>query len=123
MSPKIKSFTQLIAWQKAHSLVIDMYSIIKDNFPIEEKYGLSDQMRRASISIFSNIAEGFSRKSLKDKSHFYYIALGSLTELQNQLLISRDLSYINNERFKELANKTVEVNKLINSLIKGLSSS
>jgi len=79
---------------------------------------LGSQMSRAAISITSNIAEGFSRDSYKDKIRFYYIARGSLTELQNQLLIAKDLSYITNKKFKEIADQTVEVHKLINGIIK-----
>ena len=75
-------------------------------------------MSRAAISITSNIAEGFSRDSYKDKIRFYYIARGSLTELQNQLLIAKDLYYITNKKFKEIADQTVEVHKLINGIIR-----
>jgi four helix bundle protein len=75
------------------------------------------QLRRALISITSNIAEGFGRRSLKEKVQFYYIAAGSLTEVQNQLLIAKDLGYITTEEFKEAANLSVEVAKLLNGLI------
>ena len=115
---KIKSFTDLITWQKAHQLVLSIYIITK-SFPKEEIYSLVEQMRRCAISITSNIAEGFSRKSYKEKIQFYSMALGSSTELQNQLLVSRDVGYITNEKFHEIAEQTVEVNKLINGLIKG----
>ena len=116
---KIKSFTNLITWQKGHNLVIAIYKIT-DKFPQKETYSLIDQMRRSSVSITSNIAEGFSRKGLKEKIQFYYMALGSVTELQNQILIARDVNYLAKQDFTNLANKTVEVNKLINGLIKGL---
>jgi len=76
-------------------------------------------MRRCAISITSNIAEGFSRKSYKEKIQFYSMALGSTTELQNQLLVSKDVEYITTEKFESLAQLTVEVHKLINGLIKG----
>lgn len=115
---KIKTFTQLIAWQKSHKLVIKIYEITK-KFPKEELYSLTDQMRRSSISISSNIAEGFSRKSYKEKVQFYSMALGSTTELQNQLLVSRDVKYLSSQEFLIIAEQTVEVNKLINGLIKG----
>lgn len=115
---KIRSFTDLIAWQKAHRLVLKIYTITK-SFPKEEIYSLVDQMRRCGISITSNIAEGFSRKSYKEKVQFYSMALGSSTELQNQLLVSRDVGYITNKEFQEIAEQSVEVNKLINGLIKG----
>lgn len=114
---KIKSFTDLNAWQVGHKLVLIIYTITK-GFPIEERYCLIDQMRRCVISITSNIAEGFSRKGKKEKIQFLYMALGSVTELQNQLLIARDLTYISKMNFQDIALKTVDVNKLINGLIK-----
>lgn len=114
---KLKSFTQLNAWKKGHELVLSVYKITKQ-FPKEEIYSLTDQMRRCSISITSNIAEGFSRKSYKEKTQFYSMALGSTTELQNQLLVARDVGYIDMEVFKSVAEQSVVVNKLLNGLIK-----
>ncbi|MFA5991157.1 MAG: four helix bundle protein [Candidatus Doudnabacteria bacterium] len=114
---KIRTFTQLIVWQKGHGLVLEIYKITK-NFPKEELFGLTSQLRRAIVSITSNIAEGFSRASYKDKAHFYNMALGSLTEVQNQLLIGRDLGYIKSEEFKQLADQTIEVQKMLTVLIK-----
>ncbi len=85
---KIKSFTDLIAWQKGHQLVISIYEIT-NNFPQKEIFALTSQMCRCAISITSNIAEGFSRKGTKEKIQFYHMSLGLLTELQNQLLNSK----------------------------------
>ena len=116
---KIKSFTDLHVWQKGHQLVLTIYKITL-NFPKAESYGLVDQMRRCVVSITSNISEGFSRSSRKEKIQFYYMALGSLTELQNQLLISRDLGYINKVKFNQIAEQTVVVHKLLNGLIKSI---
>jgi len=116
---KIKSFTELIAWQKGHELVLAIYKITGE-FPTKETFSLVDQMRRAAISITSNIAEGFSRQGLKEKIQFYYMSLGSLTELQNQLLIARDVGYLSKEKFQDLAQRTVEVGKVVNGLIKSL---
>lgn len=90
---KIRSFTDLHAWQKAHELVLEVYKITK-YFPREEQFGLTNQIRRASISVSSNLAEGFSRRSYKEKIQFYSMALGSTTEVQNQLLIAKDVDYI-----------------------------
>ncbi len=118
---KIKSFTDLQAWKDGHKLVLLIYKII-EFFPKKEIYSLANQMQRAAVSITSNIAEGFSRQTDKDKSHFYTISLGSITELQNQLLIARDLKYINSEIFFEAANQTVKVHKLTNGLIKYLKN-
>ena len=112
---KIKSFTDLNAYKEAHKLVLIIYKVT-NKFPKEERYGLINQMRRATVSITSNIAEGFSRNTIKDKCQFYTLAQGSLTELQSQLLISRDLSYLTKEDFNQIANQTVIVNKLINGL-------
>ena len=113
---KIQSFTDLIAWQEAHSLVLLIFRLTQ-KFP-REAYSLVDQMRRCVISISSNIAEGFSRRSKKEKSQFYYMSLGSTTELQNQLLIARDLGYLSKKDFSVIAQDTIQIHKLINGLIK-----
>lgn len=89
---------------------------------MDERYCLSDQMRRAAISISSNIAEGFSRRTKADKTHFYVQALGSLTELQNQLLVMRDVGYFDKDYFLSISSQTIIVSKLINSLIKYLNN-
>ncbi len=114
---KIKSFTELIAWQEGHKLVLQVYEISKQ-FPKEEQFGLTNQLRRAAVSITSNIAEGFSRNSYKEKLQFYSVSLGSTTEVQNQLLIARDLQYITEETFSKIAEQAVKVNKITNGLIK-----
>ena len=113
----IKSFTDLDAWKESHKLVIMVYKITKQ-FPKDELFGLTNQIRRSVVSISSNIAEGFSRGTFKDKSNFYSIALGSLTETQNHLLIARDVGYINNDHFKKLADQTVKVSKICHGLLK-----
>lgn len=113
---KIQSFHQLITWQKAHALVLVIYEITK-MFPKDEQYVLVPQIRRCAISITSNIAEGFSRWSLKEKIQFYFIALGSLTELENQLIISRDLSYIDKLQYEDIEGEMVIVQKMLNALI------
>lgn len=117
VSGKIKSFTDLVAWQLGHNLVLSIYEITK-KFPREEQFGLTNQIRRAAVSITSNIAGGFSRNSPKEKVQFYATALGSLSEAQNQLLIARDISYISPEEFNRVASQTIEVSKTTNGLIK-----
>ena len=114
---KIRSFTDLKAWQEGHTLVLEVYREIK-HFPKDEMFGLSSQMKRASVSITSNIAEGFSRLHSKEKIHFYPISLGSLTELQNQLLVARDLGFVEKSVYSALATRTVNVHKMVIGLIK-----
>ena len=113
----IKSFTDLNAWKEAHNLVLEIYTITK-KFPKEELFSLVSQLRRAVVSITSNIAEGFSRATDKDKCHFYIMALGSLTEVQNQIIISRDLKYITTEEFDKLDQQIIIASKILNGLIK-----
>jgi len=103
---KTRSFKDLIVWQKAYKLVIEIYKITK-NFPKEEIYGLSQQMRRCAVSIPSNIAEGYGRQYNKEYKQFLYIAYGSLSELETQYLLSKDLGYIKkSEVIEELAKET-----------------
>jgi len=116
-SRKIKSFTDLNAWKEGHKMVLEIYKITQ-KFPKEEIFGLTNQLRRAAVSFTSNIAEGFSRNSYKEKVQFYSMALGSLTEVQNQLLITKDISYITKDEFYKIADITVNANKITNGLIK-----
>jgi four helix bundle protein len=88
-----KTFEDLEVWQKSRELTLSIYQLTK-KFPAEELYGLVSQMRRASISVSSNIAEGFARRQAKDKERFYVIASASLSELLSQLIVSEDLGYI-----------------------------
>lgn len=113
---KIRSFTDLQVWQEAHRLVLVVYKITK-KFPKQELFGLVSQIRRAAVSITSNIAEGFSRRGYKEKLQFYYVSLGSLTEIQNQLLIAKDLDYLNQAEFNKIAEQAISVHKLLNSFI------
>lgn len=112
----IKEFTDLHAWQKAHELVIALYVHTK-SFPKEELFSLTNQMRRAAVSITSNIAEGFGRQGYKEKIQFYYLAQGSLTELKNQLLIARDVQYLTEGPYNELNEKISTAHKLLQGLI------
>lgn len=117
----IKSFTQLEAWKEAHKLALQVYLLTK-KFPKEELFALVNQIRRAVVSISSNVAEGFSRGSWKEKVQFYYIALSSLTEVQNQLLLARDLGYISSIDFQKAADQSVKAQKLLTGLIKKAKS-
>lgn len=114
---KIQSFKDLTVWKEAHQLVLLVYKLT-DKFPKEEVFGLMSQMRRAAVSVTSNIAEGFSRNSYKEKIQFYSMSRGSLTELENQSLISKDVGYIKNEAFDDILKKIIVVHKLLNAFIK-----
>jgi len=118
---KIKTFKDLIAWKEGHLLVLEIYKIT-ENFPKSEIFGLTNQMRRAAVSITSNIAEGFSRRTAKEKIQFYRTSLGSLTEIQNQLIVSKDLKYITNDLYEAIDQKTTIIHKLINGLVKSSKS-
>jgi four helix bundle protein len=113
----IQNFKDLDAWQESHKLVLEVYECTK-SFPKEEIFGLTNQLRRAVVSITSNIAEGFSRQSYKEKIQFYSMALGSLTEAQNQILISKDICYIDDKRYQFLEDMAIKSHKIINGLIK-----
>ena len=116
-SKTIRSFTDLDAWKEGHKLALIMYEVTK-TFPKEEIFSLIMQMRRAAVSITSNIAEGFSRQSYKEKLQFYSISLGSLTELQNQSLVARDVKFMSEVDFQRIAQQSLRVSKLVNGLIK-----
>lgn len=113
---KLVSFTNLIVWREGHKLVLLVYKITSD-FPKEEKYSLADQMRRAAVSITSNIAEGYGRFGYKEKIQFYYLAQGSLTELKNQLLIARDVGYIPEQVFIRIIEQANFVHRILIGLI------
>lgn len=114
---KIKNFVDLIVWQEGHKFVLYIYHCTK-KFPTEERFGLAIQLRRSAISITSNIAEGFSRISRKEKNQFYSIALGSLAEAFSQLFIARDVGYLSMEEFNVLENKIIFIRKLTLGLLK-----
>ena len=114
---KILNFTDLNAWKEGHKLVLMIYKITI-SFPKEEVFGLVIQMRRCVISITSNIAEGFSRRSYKEKLQFYFMSLGSVTELQNQLLIAKDVKYVSDKKYQEILEQTIKVHKILNGLIR-----
>lgn len=113
---KITSFTDLLAWQEGHKLVILLYEHTK-HFPAREAYSLTDQMRRAATSITSNIAEGFGRQGYKEKIQFYYLSQGSLNELKNQLLIARDVGYLINTEYESILLQADQTHRLLQGLI------
>ena len=105
----------LIAYQAAKQLVKDVYSVLK-GFPKEEQYALCDQLRRAIISVPSNIAEGMGRTGEKDQAHFLDIAYGSLLEVQCQLEIAQELGYINEQLYKQIEEQTDKLGAMIATL-------
>lgn len=114
---RVYSFEKLAAWKKARILTLDIYNITK-GFPSEEKFGLISQMRRCSISVSSNLAEGSSRTSFKDQAHFTQLSYSSLLELLNQLILALDLEFINENQYKDLRNKIEELSAILNALRK-----
>ncbi|MBU0558953.1 MAG: four helix bundle protein [Bacteroidetes bacterium] len=121
VSKEIKSFKDLVVWQKSHELTLEIYKITL-NFPSEEKFGLTSQMRRAAYSIPANIVEGHSRKSKKEFLQFLSIAKGSLEELKYFIILSSDLEYINNEITEQLESMSEEVSKMLYAFTKSLSN-
>lgn len=109
------SFEKLNVWQEAKKLVVDVYQLL-DSFPKFEKYALCDQIRRAVVSVPSNIAEGSGRKSLKEQIRFLEISYGSLMETFNQILIAIDLTYITEESVEAIKPRIDAVAKMINGL-------
>jgi S23 ribosomal protein. len=117
----IKSFTDLHAWKKSHSVVLLTYKITR-SFPKEELFALTNQMRRASVSAESNIAEGFGRNTLKDKQHFFCIAKGSLLELQSQSITAKDLGFMKIDDFNKMEEELRHAIRLTAGLIRSANS-
>lgn len=116
----MKNFKNLLVWQKSIQVVLFVYKITKQ-FPDDEKYGLTNQMRRSAVSVPSNIAEGTMRTTDKDFRQFISIARGSCAELETQITISYELKYIDENIFKELLLKIEEISKMLASLYSKLS--
>ena len=119
MENKIKNFYELDAWKRGHELVLEIYKLT-EKFPKEETFGIVSQLRRAVSSITANIAEGFARFHFKDKVRFYYQARGSVAEVQNFLLLAKDLGFIDSLICVEKNKKASEVSQLINGLIRSI---
>jgi four helix bundle protein len=113
---RIVSFTDLVAWEKSHSFALQVYAVT-GNFPSSETYGLTSQIRRAAVSVTSNIAEGFGRRTAADRLHFYDMARASLAEVQSQLFIARDVGYIDSASFLTLTDSSEVAHKLLTGLI------
>jgi len=109
------AFENMKAWQEARKLVVEVYHLL-DDFPKFENYALCDQIRRAIVSVPSNLAEGSGRMSIKEQLHFYEISYGSLMEAYNQLIIAADLKYIGDNNLKELEPQIDVVARMLNGL-------
>ncbi|MBI5415152.1 four helix bundle protein [Candidatus Peregrinibacteria bacterium] len=110
---EIRTFVDIIAWQKAHRFVPEIYKLTK-KFPKEELFSLTSQPKRSSISIPANIAEGYKRRGNKDSRHFYNISEASLEESKYYLILAKDLKYINETEFKDVFEKANETGRILN---------
>lgn len=113
---KTEKFEDVLAWQKAKSLTLTIYT----HFKSEMDFGFKDQIQRASVSIMNNIAEGFERKGDKELSHFLYIAKASCGEVRSMLHLAKALNYLSEEDFQEMYSESVEISKMLSGFIKAL---
>ncbi len=117
----IQNFKDLNAWKESHKLVLMVYKMTA-NFPKSEDFALTNQARRCVVSISSNIAEGFSRQGNKEKIQFYHMSKGSLTELENQTIISKDLGYMTDLEYNQFLFQIENVGRLLTGLIRSIKS-
>ena len=117
----LKNYKELIVWEKSYQLCLHIYKVTK-RFPKDEMYGLTSQVRRSAVSIPSNIAEGYGRKTTTEYVRFLYIAYGSVCELETQTMLSGDLGYVGKEGFQILREEIGEVERMLKALIKSLEN-
>jgi four helix bundle protein len=117
----MKDYKKFLVWQKSHQLTLDVYRLVRD-FPKEEMFGLTSQMKRASSSIPMNIAEGCGRNSEKDFARFLIISFGSANELEYQIILSIDLNFISYEHGQKFLFQIEEVKKMLNGLISKINN-
>lgn len=113
------NFKELLVWQKSINFVTEIYELTND-FPKYEMYGLTSQIRRASVSVPSNIAEGNSRRSIADYLQFLKIARGSCAEVETQLIIAQNLKFLSEKHYLKLNQNIIEISKMLNGLINSL---
>lgn len=118
---KVESFRDLIVWQRSRLLVKAIYQLTK-HFPADEKFGLTMQLRRAAISIPSNIAEGFTRHGTKDYISFISVALGSAAEVETQLTLAEDLEYVTQHKVHPVLREVDELQKMLHKMRKSLQA-
>ena len=116
---KVKCYKELVAWQKAYCICLKVYKLT-EKYPKSERTGLSSQLRRASISVSFNLAEGFCNHYKKEKIHFYRIAKGSIHECIPGLKLSEMQAFINNREYKEMYDECFELSRMISGLIKSI---
>lgn len=117
----MSGFRQLLVWQKSYDLTLGIYTFSRD-FPKEERYGITSQLRRAAYSVPANISEGYERNHRKEYLQFLYIAKGSLGELETFLILCRDLEYLTIDNYQELELQRAEIARMLKGLISSLSS-
>lgn len=113
---RIEKFEDIIAWQKAKTLSLNIYEV----FGSSKDYGFKDQIERASVSVMNNIAEGFERRGDKEFKHFLFIAKGSCGEARSMLYLALELGYIQKKRFEEISTQATEISKMLSGFIKTL---
>ena len=118
---KLNTYKDLLVWQKSMVLITEIYSI-SNKFPSTEVYGLSSQIRRASCSVSLNIAEGWGRSSTKNYIQFLRVSKASLMEVENCMLISKNLKYVTDDDTNVIVEKIVEITRMLNGLIKSLNN-
>ena len=118
---KIKGFEDLKVWEKSHEFVLEVYKITQQ-FPGEEKFGMTSQIRRSAVSVAANIAEGSKRQHLNEYIQMLYIAQGSLSETKYYLLLARDLKYLSEIKYQELFGQSQEIAKMLSGLINSLKN-
>jgi four helix bundle protein len=115
----LRNYKELEVWKRAYHLALEVYGLTKD-FPGDEKYGLTSQIRRAAVSIPSNVAEGYGRKSTKEYLQSLYVAYGSICELETQILLAGDLGYLQDEPLQKLLKEIGDTERMLMALIKSL---
>lgn len=117
----LKNYKELRVWQKAYQLCVEVYRITR-NFPKEERYGLTSQIRKAAVSVPSNIAEGYGRKTTREYVQALYVAYGSNCELETQVLLSGDLGYIEADDLEKLQKNLGDIERMLKGLINSLKN-
>ena len=117
----LKNYKELKVWQKSYQLCLEVYKITA-GFPKDEKFGLTSQIRRAAVSVPSNIAEGYGRKTTADYIKSLYIAYGSICELETQMMLAGDLDYLDRDIVKVIMDEINEVERMLKALIKALET-